>query len=92
MLVHLTRQERSIKRATLQFNTQSIPEAKHVRYLGVMIEPNLKWNRQIELLADRNNKLIMLDAESERAIGRPEAEVQADALQPALPLNYALLL
>lgn len=52
--------KRPVKRATLLFDSQRIPEAKVVKHLGIMLEPSLKWHEHMRLLADRNLKLIAL--------------------------------
>ena len=40
-----------------------------MKYLGVFIEPSMKWYRQIEHLADRNAKLIGLMRKVHRMVG-----------------------
>ena len=61
--------KRSIRRSTLRYESELVPEARHVKYLGVYIQSDLKWNRQTEYLSEKNSNLVGLMRRINKMVG-----------------------
>lgn len=50
---------RMVKKPSLTFNNKVINFSKSVKYLGVTFDSRLNWNKQLEMIEDKNRKLLM---------------------------------